>query len=89
MFIDNVFNLVNQEDCHECDHGNSEGNGKNAFRCGELSFVRISVLISIFLLISLQDFSVQSVVGAHLEENEADTVLARATLRIDGTTNQP
>lgn len=58
VFVDDVFDLVNEEDGHECDHSNSEGNGNNAFRCRELGFVGISVLISIFLLIGLQNFSV-------------------------------
>lgn len=58
MFLDDVFNLVDEENGHERDHGNGEGNGKNAFRCRELSFVGISVLVSIFFLVSLQDLSV-------------------------------
>lgn len=57
-FVDNVFDLVDEEDGHERNHGDGEGNGNNTFRCRELGFVGVPVLVSIFLLISLQDLSV-------------------------------
>jgi hypothetical protein len=70
MFSDNVFNFVDEEDSHECHHGDGKSDGNNAFRQCQLRFVGIQMLVGILLLIGFQDFCVQAVVGTHLEEDE-------------------
>jgi hypothetical protein len=53
MLLYDVFDLLDEEDSHEYDHSNSKSNGNNAFGCSQFSFVGISVLVGVLLLVSL------------------------------------
>lgn len=58
MLFDDVLDLVDEEDGHKSDHSDGEDDVNDALRGSQLSFVGVSVLIGVFLLVGLQDFSV-------------------------------
>lgn len=66
-FLGHVWNLLDEEDRHEGDKGNSKDKGDNTLGQGELGFPQVLVAVLVAQVIEFQDIVVQTMVRAGLE----------------------